>query len=709
MERLQEEASISLDKINEMEEKRISMLEEAGIDELTVLDNALDDDGRWQGFFSENITRGKDDVQFLVKDQWTSVERSEFNRLFKPAMTANMIYPEVKKILAEQRQNKPDLMVRSLNGKASQDQITLRADMVRTISYQSQNDLIYQHAFKSALTMGYGAFEIGIEYENPRSFKKIISYRLIPDVTQTTFDPSAVKPHKGDGNFCSRKIPMSKQEFYATYPYAINPESYVDVRSLLDLQWHRNDAIVICDYYKKEWKPIIVYLLSNGESVTEEEWEKIKDKIKFQEEIATQSSEEVKRIIRNEIPEIIGERQSQDFKIMHYRLLKNQVLDFSEWPSKYLPLIFVDGDSSLIEGRQYTKSFISDSKDVQKAINYNFAEIMTEIKNRRREQWLATPDNIKGYEQMWRNPEVQNGVLVAQPDPKTGMMPVKQPPSEVPQTLLVNHQRLTQDLRVILGFSQSENMQGIDISGKARRERKTEGSMSAYVFFDNANQAIEQGGRVVLDLLPFVYNEQRDMVITKQSGKTQTISLNDKDENGNIENAMDYGDYDIEIDTGPSFAVQKEIALEFFQQTIAASGNPQVFSLVADLWAENLDIENGPQIVERLKTMVPPQIIAKEEGKELPPQPPSPQEQMMQMEMQDKMQQLQERHRELNIREQQHELEKAQLLLKAKELQDRMQMDKIDKVMDIRKTNMDYTSEITRTLADLHKHFNQQI
>jgi len=42
------------------------------------------------------------------------------------------------------------------------------------------------------------------------------------------------------------------------------------------------------------------------------------------------------------------------------------------------------------------------------------------------------------------------------------------------------------------------------MSGKARRERKLEGSMSAYVWFDNLNQAIEQGGRVVLDLLPVI-------------------------------------------------------------------------------------------------------------------------------------------------------------------------------------------------------------
>ena len=82
-------------------------------------------------------------------------------------------------------------------------------------------------------------------------------------------------------------------------------------------------------------------------------------------------------------------------------------------------------------------------------------------------------------------------------------------------------------MREILGFSENEALQGHDMSGKARRERKIEGSMSAYVWFDNLNQAIEQGGRVVLDLLPVIAGEhERHMVISKADGRTESITLN---------------------------------------------------------------------------------------------------------------------------------------------------------------------------------------
>src|SRR6185295_17742180 len=177
--------NISMDQISELDARRLERLNEAGINELDVLAQAKENLNIWNGYFNENIVRGKDDMNFVLRDQWTAIERSEFTRLFKPAMTFNKLYDATKKISGEQRKNKPDLLVRSLTGKATQEQINLRADLVRTISYQSQNDLVYQSAFRSALMMGFGAFQVEIDYETPRSFNQIIKFSAINDPTRT--------------------------------------------------------------------------------------------------------------------------------------------------------------------------------------------------------------------------------------------------------------------------------------------------------------------------------------------------------------------------------------------------------------------------------------------------------------------------------------------------------------------------------------------
>lgn len=693
-------------QLNEMEERRLSLMDEAGINEHEVLKNAQENINVWQNYFNENITRGKDDMNFCLRDQWTAIERSEFTRLFKPAMTFNKLYDPIKKTVGEQRKNKPDLIVRSLTGKATQEQINVRADLVRTISYKSENDLIYQTAFKSALMIGFGAFQIDLDYE-PKSFRRIVKYNLIPDATRTSFDPTAMKPHKGDGNYCSRQYIFTKEEFEATYPYIDHAASYADPRSLLDFQWLTKDTIVVADYYVKEWFPLILYKLSNGQTVTEKEWDDMQKDFKFKKQLAKESKV-VGSIILNEIPVIVDKRQTQDYKIMHYRLIKNQIIDFTEWPSKHLPIIFVDGDSYFIEGRQYTRSFIREARDAQKFINYVGSEIAAEIKNRRREQWMGTPDNIIGYEQLWRNPELQNGILVAKPDPKTGMMPQKMQAWDLSPALLTNFQRGTQDIKEILGISETEQLSGRDISGQARRERKIEASMSSYVFFDNLNQAIEQSGRVVLDLLPVIYgDEERHAVISKKDGKSQNIILNKRMPDGSIENELTAGEYDVEIDTGPSFAVQKEVALEFFQQTLAA--NPQVFPLIADLWAKNLDIQQMEQVSDRLQTMVPPQILAKEAGDPPPAAPPpSPQDQLMQAELQDRQQGLQERAQELQIRQQKHGLDQMDMILRAKEMAQKLNMEHTDKAIDMHKIDLEYSSKLAGIMSDMHENAKQR-
>lgn len=721
---------LAVEEIDSINEELQAALYDAGIDEAEVLTKAREDMVQWDGYFGENQVRGKDDMNFVLRDQWSAVERSEFSRLFKPPMVFNKLYDPIKKILGEQRKNKPDLMVRSLTGNASQEQINLRADLVRTISYQSQNDLVYQTAFKQALMMGHGAFEILLEYESPRSFNQVIRYDIIPDVTRTSFDPTALKPHKGDGNFCSRQFVYKKEEFYATYPHVVNPISYADPRSLLDFQWETRDSIVVCKYTRKEWFPIKVLLLTDGTAVTEDEWEGMKKQLEFKRALAD-SSQVVGDLIRRRIPEVHAERMSRDYKIRQYMLTQNQIIKFNDWPSKFLPLIFVDGDSNFINGQQYTRSFIHEAKDAQKFVNYVGSEIAAEIKNRRREQWMGTPDNILGNEQMWRNPELQHGILVAKPDPKTGQMPQKMQAWEISPSLLSQYQRGTQDIREILGFSETEALQGRDISGKARRERKMEGAMSSYVWYDNLNQAIEQGGRVVLDLLPVVAGEfERPMIISKADGRTDSIVLNkivDEDQNGNPirENVLDSGDYDIEIDTGPSFAVQKDIALEFMQNTLQA--NPQVFPLIADLWAKNLDVQFMPQIAERFKSLVPPEILAKEEGKPPPPKQPNPQEMMMQAEMQQKQQalqmnaqkmqieeqQLMERAEELKIRKEKHMLDQAEMILKAQEMSQKagledkkITVDHARLLLDADKMEKDFTSKLAAVVSDIHKHTN---
>src|SRR4029078_2150477 len=114
-------------------------------------------------------------------------------------------------------------------------------------------------------------------------------------------------------------------------------------------------------------------------------------------------------------------------------------------------------------------------------------------------------------------------------------------------------------------------------------------------------------------------------------GKTDSVTINERGRDGQIKNDLGIGDFDVEINSGPSFAVQKSESVEFFSATVA--NNPQVFNLIADLWAENLDITQQEQVKERLKTLVPQEILAKKSDKQIPPKHPAPKMILMQEEI----------------------------------------------------------------------------
>jgi hypothetical protein len=210
------------------------------------------------------------------------------------------------------------------------------------------------------------------------------------------------------------------------------------------------------------------------------------------------------------------------------------------------------------------------------------------------------------------------------------------------------------------------------------------------------------------------------MVISKKDGKTQSITINERGRDGEVKNDLGLGDFDVEIDSGPSFAVQKEIALEFLQTTLQAQ--PQSFPLIADLWAKNLDVQFMPQIADRFKTMVPPEILAKEEGKEPPPPKPNPQEMMMQAEMQFKQMEIKNKQAEVQIKmqklkleEEELELKQAEMFLKAQEIQNKAHADVEKHRLDLRKaevihgqddhkTELDFNHKVSNILTDIYKH-----
>jgi len=196
-------------------------------------------------------------------------------------------------------------------------------------------------------------------------------------------------------------------------------------------------------------------------------------------------------------------------------------------------------------------------------------------------------------------------------------------------------------------------------------------------------------------MIPKVYDTERTMMLNmKEKGMTAVPINKPMDEyGGQMQNDMTKGRYTIRLQPGPSWEGQKQEALNSMQLILQAS--PDLFNLIADLYVENLPLANSLELRNRLKTIVPPEIIeAGKTGQPVPPKPPAP-DPMIQIKMQ-----------ELQLKQQQLQMEQQRLQMDAQEKGQDIQMrwqeleaKKQEAAAQLQEMELRYLAEAQRTAS----------
>lgn len=391
-------------------------------------------------------------------------------------------------------------------------------------------------------------------------------------------------------------------------------------------------------------------------------------------------------------------------KIMHYKIAGDYILDEGEFPSEQLPVVFVDQNSYYDKnGKQICRSFFGDAKDTQRYINYLRTQSAFILKVSRYDQFIGSKKNVQGLDTQrnWKDPSAIQGLLTYDESPN-GHKPEQIKPPELSASLFQQYQLAIEDLYTSTGLYPSRMGQtGNETSGVAIDARTRQGSYSTYVFFNSINRAIATGGEIVNEMIPKIYDSQRVIALMDPDEGIKNVTLNKQaDEYGElIENDIRKGSFEVRLKPGPSYEGQKELALESLKQLLAA--DPETFKLVADLYAENLPLSNSLVIKNRLKTIVPPQIIEAGKTGKMPQQgQPTPeqqqaqmQQQQMQMEAQFKQEQIAIKKQELAIKEQQT---KAEIEIE----QMKLQIAQMELAGEVEDAKLRYMAEMQRTESD---------
>ena len=654
---------------------------------------------KWEDYWHSNNLQFHEFMDFIMGNQWKEDESKLFERYNKVPLVMNKLAPLSNALIGEQVQNTPNLQV-SPDDTVPEQTAEIRAALIKEISLNSDSKLVYQNAFEHAVIGGFGAYALGTEYTGNKTFDQDIKLFAIKDPTKCYWDLSAESPCKTDGMYAGYRTRMSRKKMAGMYGRDI--ERRIGSASTEDgaISFADDDSITFIDHFRRKYKKVTIYQLSNGEVVDSKELKELERQEINGEEMLFYDGEMVT---------IINQRETYRYKIIHYQIAGDFILEEEEFPSEQLPVPFVDQHSYYDrDGKQICRPFFKDARDAQRFINYLATQSAYLLKVSRYDQFMVSKQNVRSPDTqvIWKDPTNIQGGLIYDNSPD-GSKPEQLRPPELSQSLTIQYERALSDIKSSTGMYATQlGEQGNEISGNAIDARTKRGSYNTYIPFNSLNRAIAVGGQIINEMIPKVYDAQRLIKLTMSDDNPQDITLNKSlDPYGEkVENDMTKGDYKIRLLPGPSYEGQKAEGLESLNMVLAADKSGTVFPMIADLYVENLPLPNSLQLRNRLKTMVPPEIIeAGKTGKPIPPKQPQPSPEQIQAmaEMKFKERQLQQKDQEIAQKQQELQVKTAQAQHDSEVELQKLQTDRMELAASLQEQELRYAAELHRTSADL--------
>ena len=650
-------------------------------------------------------------TSFVMGEQWTEDESRVFENYRKIPMTRNKLAPLVMHLVGEQRQNTPNLQVEPSDDTPEQEAEVVEA-LVKDISLSSDAKVVYQIAFQQAAIGGFGCYFMDTAYLHEHSFDQDPVYMSVKDPTRCYWDMGAESPCKTDGMLCGKRTRVTRKKFAALYgkklekliPTSNEENTFIAVAD--------DDSITIIDHYEREYSQEKIYLLSNETVVTSKELAKIE----------RLDIEGVEVLMVNGAPvTILDDRDTHHYTVKHTKWAGDYELEKRDFPSEQLPGVFVDQNSYYDKkGRQICRPFIKDAKDAQKYLNYLFTQSAYLLKISRYDQFLVSKANVKSNDTqgIWRDPSTVQGGLIYDESPN-GNKPEQLHPPELSQSLQQQWEIACNDIESCTGMYKSQlGEQGNEISGKAIDSRTRRGSFTTFTPFDNLNRAISVGGEIVNEMRKHLYDTKRTMKLNMKNKGLTSVTLNNpvNEYSEEKENDMSKGRFKIRLVAGASYEGQKQENLDSFNQVLTADRSGQVFPLIADLYVENLPLANALEIKNRLRTIVPPEIIeAGKTGEPIPKKDPQPdpmlilKQQELQIKAMEAKMDAQNKMQEIALKQQELQMDAGQSQANSVLEFQKLEHQKTELMAHLAEMNAKIDAELKKAMLDAHSGHHKNI
>jgi hypothetical protein len=546
-----------------------------------------------------------EDLRFvnLPGAQWS--ESMKTYRGDRPCYEYNKTRVRCKRVVNDMRDNRPQGKVRPVEG-GDKEIAEINEGLIRNIWNASHGDNSTDYAAGFQVQGGMGAWRVNTEYSADTAFNQDLVIEPIENPLCLYADPSARDPMYRDAKdwiYTYRITHEHFEEEFGTKAEKVDFEADDEFADDHDDEWTDEDTVRIAEYWYKE--PVTKELLLVEVPDPEQEGQ-------MKTLVVDSESDEANGIP----PEAI--KDTREVKTHDIKMCILSGADILEGPVKWagrkFPWVMVHGERINIEGRNYWWGLVRHAKDAQRNFNVSKTAIAETIAQTPKAKWWATSAQAAGHTDEWAEADKKNfPYLLYEADPATGgAAPQRMGGADVPVALMQQAAIDNEDLKDVMGLPDaSMGASGDEKSGRAIYARQQQGEIANFDYKDNMAKAVEYTFEILIDLIPEIYDTDRELRVLGVDGaedykRVNQIVMDPESGKAVRVNDLSMGRYDVTVTSGPTFSTLRQEAAETYGQL--AQSFPEIMQIAGDLVFKSMDLPYADEIGERLRTLLPPQI-----------------------------------------------------------------------------------------------------
>ena len=608
---------------------------------------------RAQEWESQTRALEKEDKLFANADpdhaewQWPSDvwnARNQKGSMPRPCLVINKVRQHNLLIINDSRENKPSVKVHATGFGAMSEAAQVFEGIIRHIEYKSQASAVYIDATKHQVESGVGYWRIVTEYPDDDSFEQEIFVRRVIDPFAVYLDVDAQAIDKSDARwgFVFRDLP--RDEFETEFP------EYKDLAGAQSMEgtgsnrteWSTKDTVRIAEYYERHAKTDTLWAVPQDFMHLGHPGGAIRE--------SAMEDDRMPGLMKDHG---FPNRPAENIVVRWFMRVGDEIVDQQDTAYNCVPIVPLIGEEFVADGTLNRRGHTRTLKDAQRMYNYyasaavEFGALQTKV------PWIVDIGSIEGMETYWESANTVNHAYLPWASKGDDGQKEYEPPQRPapPQTSPVHIEGMqTAEMQMMMASGQYQNefgQQGNERSGVAIQERQRQGDKATYHFIDNLGIAIAYTGRILIDLIPKVYDTKRVIQIMGEDGTIQNVQLDPAAPQAHQQMPMappgappgmpapggapgmppgapqpppqqppappveqiifnpTVGRYAVEAEMGPGYATRREEAFNAFQQLVATPSG----QLYMDLFFKSADFPLADEAAERARNMLPPQAL----------------------------------------------------------------------------------------------------